>query len=401
MKYENTSNIRQDVPFHLEVIVLKYTKRIALGLLLTMVVLAVAACSAPPFAWPGLAADGQAVYATLLDGKIHAFDPSNGSELWVFPPQAERKPGLGCTGPSQTSLGLYASPALTEENLFVGSYAGQTYALDRSSGTQRWSFASQEETKGGLAGFFTRKKNPAIIGSPTLDGDTLYIPSADQTLYVVDAASGTRQWDFQAGDAIWASPLVTDDRIYVASMNHKLYCLDKDSQTELWAFDAQGAIPSTPALAGDTVYLGSLGRQVFAVDADTGQLRWSFETGSWAWATPLVISDTVYASEVNGILYALDAESGAKRWDFTAQGKVQATPAYADGTLYLPAEDQNLYALDSVAGTQKWQFTASAALMSTPVMVGDRLYLVGMDNKVYALNAENGTKIWEHSVTQE
>ena len=392
-----------------EVIVLKYVKRLALGLLFVVALLIATGCSTTPTAWPSLAADGEAIYVALLDGKIHALNPDTGNEMWAFPNEPASQSGFpGCSGPTGSASGLfYTSPVLTKEIVFIGNDAGKVYALDKTNGTQRWPspFTSQEETAGGgLSGFFSEKKNPAIIGSPTLDDETLYVPSADQNLYAIDVTSGAKQWEFQSGGAIWTSPLVTKDRIYLAAMDHMLYCLDKRSRAELWVFDAEGAIPSTPALAGETIYLGSLARKVFAVDADTGQQRWVFETSSWAWATPLVISDTVYVSEVDGILYALHTETGDQRWKFPQQdkiGKIQATPAYADGTLYLPSEDMNLYVLDAATGSQKWQFTASAALISTPVLVDDMLYLVGMDNKVYALDAESGAQKWVYDPTPE
>ena len=392
---------------------MKHAKHIVLGLLLVTALLVATGCTPTPAAWPGLAADGEAVYVTLLDGRIHALNPDTGNEMWVFPPASERRSGLGCTGPAQPSAGLFASPFLTEESVFVGSYNGQVHALDKTNGNQRWSFVGQEETNAsGLSGFFSGKQNPAVIGSLTLDGDTLYVPSASRNLYAVDATSGLKKWDFQADSAIWATPLPIEDRIYVAAMDHYLYCLDKGSREEVWSFDAEGAIPSTPALAGDTIYLSSLARKVFAVDADTGEERWSFEMDSWAWATPLVVSDTVYASEVDGVLYALDAETGAQRWQFPSQGKIgkiQAAPAYADGTLYLASEDGNLYVLEAATGTKKWHFAepGNRGLMTTPVLVSGTLYVGAIntkstaDNKIYALNAESGAIMWEYPISEE
>ncbi len=378
---------------------MKYIKRLIFGLLLV----AATGCTTLPPAWPGLAADGQAIYAALLDGKIHALNPENGNEIWAFPNEPARSSGLGCSGPARPDTGLfYANPVLTEDVVFVGSDAGKVYALDRANGNRQWEFVSQTETKSGLGALFAESKNVSIIGSPALNGEALYVPSADRSLYAVNAASGAKLWEFQASDAIWASPLVTEERIYVASMDHQLRCLDKETQTELWVFDAEGAIPSSLTLAGDTIYFSSLAQKVFAIDAKTGVERWVFDgMDSWAWARPLVISDTVYASAVEGRLFALDAKTGVEQWHFDAQGRIQATPAYADGTLYLPAEDMNLYALDAATGAQAWQFTASASLMTTPVMVDGTLYVVGMDNKVYALDAESGAQKWVYDPTPD
>ena len=51
--------------------------------------------------------------------------------------------------------------------------------------------------------FVTRAR---VDSSPAVAGGRVFVGSNDGKLYVLDAATGQKQWEFDAGDAITASP---------------------------------------------------------------------------------------------------------------------------------------------------------------------------------------------------
>jgi outer membrane protein assembly factor BamB len=55
-------------------------------------------------------------------------------------------------------------------------------------------------------------------------GARVYVGSSDGKLYVLDAASGAKQAEFDAGDAITASPAIAGGRLVVGSVDGHLYC---------------------------------------------------------------------------------------------------------------------------------------------------------------------------------
>jgi len=63
-----------------------------------------------------------------------------------------------------------------------------------------------------------------VDSSPAVAGGRVYVGSSDGKLYVLDAATGTRQWEFDAGDAITASPAIAGGRVVVGAQDGRLYC---------------------------------------------------------------------------------------------------------------------------------------------------------------------------------
>jgi outer membrane protein assembly factor BamB len=63
-----------------------------------------------------------------------------------------------------------------------------------------------------------------VDSSPAIAGGRVFVGSSDGKLYVLDAATGEKRWEFDAGDAITASPAVAAGRVVVGSHDGRLYC---------------------------------------------------------------------------------------------------------------------------------------------------------------------------------
>lgn len=161
---------------------------------------------------------------------------------------------------------------------------------------------------------------------------------------------------FHAGDAISASPVVInfDDFegqgprkvVYVGSADENFYAIDAADCSEIWRFSADPA----PGLAYQMfassayvdlergqVYVGG-GYTMYALDLHDGSLRWKWSTalspldttthgGGEILTSPILVEDTVYfGSDRDGVspdvppeavytaLFAVDADSGALAW---------------------------------------------------------------------------------------
>jgi outer membrane protein assembly factor BamB len=54
-------------------------------------------------------------------------------------------------------------------------------------------------------------------------GGRVYIGSSDGRLYVLDAQSGKKLWEFDAGAGITASPAVAGGRVVIGSQDGRIY----------------------------------------------------------------------------------------------------------------------------------------------------------------------------------
>ena len=61
--------------------------------------------------------------------------------------------------------------------------------------------------------------------SPVVAGGRVYVGSSDGRLYVLDAQSGKKLWEFDAGAALTASPAIAAGRVVIGSQDGRVYVL--------------------------------------------------------------------------------------------------------------------------------------------------------------------------------
>ena len=278
---------------------------------------------------------------------------------------------------------------------------------------------------------WTFRAAEAIVSSPTVANDLVYVGSSDNFLYAVAAATGKLKWKFDAHGNVASSPAVSGDSIFVVSLDGNLYAVDAASGVRKWAFPTEGerrhtapgmdyAMPSTevmpdpwdfflssPAVVSGLVYFGSGDQHIYAVDAATGILRWKFKTGNVVHGSPAVADGIVYVGSFDTYFYALDAATGNLLWKFKTGDDDQAhlmtgipgSAAVANGMVYFGCRDANVYALDARTGSKRWQYpTAGSWVIATPAVLGDKVYVTTSDSlKFLTLDAQTGTAIYSLS----
>lgn len=102
-------------------------------------------------------------------------------------------------------------------------------------------------------------------------------------VYALNVADGKTAWRFQADGAIGHSPCYHAGNLYFATdagvASGSLFCLRAADGKPLWRYDAGAGIWNSPACDGGKVYIGDRGGVFHAVDAETGRRKWSFPTG--------------------------------------------------------------------------------------------------------------------------
>ncbi len=265
---------------------------------------------------PVVAAD--TVYFASDDGYLRAVT-LEGEEQWRFDLGSRSFARiLPHTQPPFAYDYMASSPVVHDGGVFIGSADGNLYAVDATSGRQRWRF----------------KTDAPIRSTPVVDAGVVFVASWDHHVYAVSADSGKKIWSFDTGGIVQATPVLGDGKLYIGSRNPKVFALDRTDGKKLWEYVHEDGswVESSGVFEDGTLYMGSSDAlQLFAFDAATGKLRWSYRTGGWSWATPSVSGDVVHIGAISahpyyfeGVtleqgLHTVDRESGKLLWSVPAR----------------------------------------------------------------------------------
>ena len=71
--------------------------------------------------------------------------------------------------------------------------------------------------------------------------DNVFFGSHDKKLYAVNAASGTKVWEFATGGYVQSSPTVADGLVFVGSYDKKLYAVNVMAQAQQYKMQLAAA----------------------------------------------------------------------------------------------------------------------------------------------------------------
>jgi len=302
---------------------------------------------------------------------------------------------------SAASLGAgYGSISVSGDRIFVQGMKGRdslVSALNRADGKGVWSKI--------LGPALDNDQGPGPRGTPTVDGDRVYVLTENGDLACLRAQDGTMLWqrnilkDFGARNIPWLiseSPLVDGSSVIVTpgGRNAGMAALDKITGKTVWTSkDLSDEAGHSSVIAGDVqgvrTFMTLTGEAGVGVRASDGKLMWRYTAvanGTANVATP-IFSD-------NKVFYTSDYGTGGALLGLTAQnGDVKAQLIYAtremenhhggvvlvNGYLY-GFSNSILTSLEFATGKVMWR-NRSVGKGSLTYADGN-LYLVGEDNSV-------------------
>lgn len=343
-----------------------------------------------PIGWSGgVVADGT-LFVGSKEGRLVAVSIASGGRQWSEPLKMPASGGgFGCMGPAYgggcgggpAGVAIYGTPTVAGDLVYIGGYNGRIYAFDSGSLAIRWVYPRE--------GYLE-----PIIGGPIAVLNRVYFSTSDGKVYALDAATGNKEWGFQAGDKIWATPASSGDTVYIGSFDNKLYALNAEDGKKKWEFETQGALASTPLIYNNTVYVGSLDKYLYAVDAGDGSQRWKFEGEKWFWARPVAYNNVIYAPCLDGKVYFLDAESGREVAEAVdLQSSISSSPVLVDDKVIVASQQGVIYALDTASHKGR-QLADIEKEIYSPLCASDGVvYIHTQDYTVHPVDANTGGKL--------
>ncbi|MGW5676112.1 serine/threonine-protein kinase [Streptomyces sp. NPDC003860] len=236
----------------------------------------------------GPAISGDTVYV-WKDARLRALEARTGVERWSYP-----------VGDAASCGGVPVRVHPAADGFAYVSAGTRVFAVDVANGLVRWHFEAP-------AVFLSP---PAFAPGPAVTGGGVYLADYLGTVYALDATTGKDRWRIATEARQSIEPvLVTAGHVHVGS-GSALYTLDAVTGTPLWRFAAGGEVIGAPVVADGRVHFGSADHVLYTLDAGGGQLRWKLATGGEITGSPLVRGGVVYACSKDRCVYALDAVKG-------------------------------------------------------------------------------------------
>jgi len=306
---------------------------------------------------------------------------------------------------SKTGLGLgYSSATVVDGTVYItgmdGEKQGYLYAFDLD-GSLKWKVAyGPELDKTGPAPGGTR-------GTPTIDGDRIFLMTGFAKLVILDKADGTvlKTIDllerFGAGQAKFgfAECVLVDGQKVICTPggpDASLVALDRDTGETIWKTEglSQPAGYCSARLIrhnGKKLIVTMLEKVVVGIDPDTGKVLWQYDFPNRFGVLPnppLYADGMLYVvggGGTGGTMLALadDAMSVTEKWkDRTLDCQMQGT-VLVDGCIYGTAQSgkRGLVCLDWKTGEVHW--SAGSVEQAAVVAADGMLYVYGQDGTMY------------------
>jgi outer membrane protein assembly factor BamB len=249
-----------------------------------------------------------------------------------------------------------------------------------------------------------------VFSTPTVVGELVFIGSCAGNFYAINKTTGQVHWSYDIRSdgkqqSFHGDPLVTDDLILIGTdlscapdgIGH-VYAFERDSGKVRWKYRAI-SVPTDIVRVGSNVYFGSFQDQWSSVDLHTGHFNWSFSTGASNKdcdmpKAPVTNGNRLFISGLDGVIYSLDASSGRVSWKRKLPAAPSTALALRDKTIYVGTNDQRIYRMNAETGTVISELAVESKPVGRLAFANDSLlmflenvseragYIVSVDSKL-------------------
>jgi outer membrane protein assembly factor BamB len=253
---------------------------------------------------------GDTIVVASKDGVVSALDVASGKQKWQV----------------RTGEKILSSPVVDEQSdtVYLGSNDLFLYALRLSDGKVIWRYYAEDYRYGGL------------YVSPGLDKERVYIGAKNGVMHGVWRQTGKLAWQTELGSSMYDAPLVVGNHIYIGAYDRSIYALDALTGAIQWRRGLDEWPQGTPVLIGETLYVGTHAGTLYGIQVNNGTTVWQTSLGE-----ELRHSFTVGANRIGvigslqGHMYGVDMNTHKKLWERNLGAAIFSAPALADNTIFV------------------------------------------------------------------
>ena len=312
----------------------------------------------------------------------------------------------------QTGAGIYCSPAVEKDKVFVGDDMGYLTAYALKNGKKLWSFQSGKRIVGtpavseGIVVFgsadckiyglnaqngnllWTVKAAAPVLGAVTIDNGIAYIGASDHTFRAVNIHTGDVKWNFTGVKGyIETKPLVTDNKVIFGAWDNTLYALDKADGKELWKWTGgltrMHFSPAAvwPVASDGKVLITDPQRAMTAIDLKTGNTVWrTFQSMVRETIGLSEDGERIYSKTMNDsiVCYSAKGDQPHELWASNVGFGYEHAPSMQvekEGIVFGSTKEGLIFALEAKTGKVLWKHKIGNSLISTVVPLGNNRVL--------------------------
>ena len=312
---------------------------------------------------------------------------------------------------TKTGVGIYCSPAVEKDKVFIGDDMGSLTAYALKDGKALWRFQSGKRIVGtpavseGIVVFgsadckiyglnaqngnllWTVETSEPVLGAVTIDNGTAYIGASDHTFRAINTCNGEIKWTFTGVKGyIETKPLVTDSKVIFGAWDNTLYALNKADGRELWKWTGGlTRMHFSPAAVWPVAAEG----KVFITDPQRAMTAIEIETGNTVWRTfQSMVRETIglsedgeriYSKTMNDsiVCYSTKGSHPHELWASNVGFGYEHAPSMQvekDGIVFGSTKEGLIFALEAKTGKVLWKHKIGNSLISTVVpLSGNRI----------------------------
>lgn len=214
---------------------------------------------------------------------LWVLNATNGRQVWQFHHGVGGWPSSG-------------SPSVLGDMVYIGLGTGtQFWALNLTDGHIRWFFDT----------------NDRITSTALVEGENVYVATWHGTIFALNRNNGQLRWSYSLNttqnqsvvDGVGGSMALADGRIFVGDYRGSVLCIDAVKGRLVWKYATGAQVLATPVVAAGLVYVGSGDGIFYALDTRSGRPAWRYTTGEVR-STAALAYGHIYIGSLSGMMYA-------------------------------------------------------------------------------------------------
>lgn len=293
----------------------------------------------------------------------------------------------------QTGAGIYCSPAVEKDKVFVGDDLGRLTAYALKNGKKLWSFQSGKR----------------IVGTPAVSEGIVVFGSADCKIYGLDAQNGNLLWTVEAAKPVLGAVTIENGIAYIGASDHTFRAVNIRTGEVKWAFaGVRGYIETRPLVTDNKVIFGAWDNTLYALNKADGKELWKWTGGltrmhfSPAAVWPVAADGKVFITDPQRAMTAIDIETGNTVWR-TFQSMVRETIGLSEDKERIYSKTMNdsivCYSTKGNQPHKLWASNVGFGYEHAPSMQVEKNGVVFGSTKeglIFALEAATGEVLWKH-----